>query len=432
MTKKSGRIQQLLFILFHPLWRLFDRLAPKRDNHWAFATHHIHTSRFIENQRAVFEYVKNDASIRKLIFYRGQKPIIDIEDGCNYEFLEHGSIRGLLLLSRCRVVFLTHSVAMDFSMRWGQRRFGILKLDLKHRIVVNLWHGIPFKRLLAAANEETRQHTDRVPYRRVERKHYAGLIASSDVDSYSMAAMFYPLSYPQIWLTGLPRNDFLLAEFNALPAYIRTDITKIRAIKGTKRLIVYAPTYRQAAVSEDAAYYQFSGEEITSLKELLARHDAILGYRPHYFRNSDAYFNLDQFLDDESIVDLSQASIAEFSAIARECDVLVTDYSSVYIETLYLNKPTLSFCYDLDHYTAHQDGLLYEMPLVFPGPACTSFAALLTALEQVFSGPTSASSERMEILERFFFKYRDTGNSARVCQRVKKHISAGRNGAEQP
>ena len=419
----QASIQQIAFALLHPIWRIIDFLYPKRSDYWAFSTHHIHTGRFIENQRAMFEHIKAKAQIRKVIFYRGGVVDFDLEDAINYEVVRHGSLRGLWLLLHCKVVFLTHSITMDYSFRWAGKGFSIMKLNLARRIVVNLWHGIPLKRLLYVANEETRKHTDRVHYRQVERSRYAGLIASSDIDSYAMAAMFYPLNYQQIWLTGLPRNDFLLMQEGALPRYIRESINIIRDLKNGRRMVLYAPTYRQTAICQGATYYHFSEIEIAALRELLHKHNAILGYRPHYFKNSKEYFNMDQFIDNKLIYDLSQSMIPELSAAARECDVLITDYSSVYIETLYLNKPAICFAYDLDHYVNSQDGLLYDMSLLFPSGICRKFQDVLNVLDEMLAGTFSEDQQQPDVARKLFFKYRDCSNSARVYNNIKARLN---------
>ena len=411
-------MQQILFFFIHPLWRLYDTFVPKRDNYWAFATHHIHTERFIENQRALFERVKNETNVRKIIFYRGGPTHFQFENALNYDIVKHGSLRGFWLLAQCKVIFLTHSIAMDFSLRWDARSFSVLKLSQRKRLVVNLWHGVPIKRLLYTANKQTRLHTDRVSYRRYERAHYGGLVTSSDIDSYVMAAMFYPLNYEQIWLTGLPRNDFLLMSEERLPSYIRESVQFIRRLKNGKRLVLYAPTYRQTDISTGAYYYQFSGEEIDSLRALLSRHNAVLGYRPHYFRNSKHCFNLDLFIDGETIIDLSQTVVPELAAAVRECEVLLTDYSSVQIETLYLSKPSLCFAYDLDEYLGSQDGLLYDLSLVFGSGICRDFPAVLSNLDLTLSGQLTLDDLGGEVARRIFFTYRDESNSQRVYERI--------------
>lgn len=416
-------VKRLLFRLFHPLWQLADLLTPKRPDYWAFTTHHLHTDRFIENQRALFEHIKAEPDIRKIVFYRGTPTDFQIENAVNYEIVRHGTLRGLYLLARCKVVFLTHSISMDYSLRWEGKRFSVLRLAMNNRVVVNLWHGIPLKRLLYAANDATFRHTDRVRYRMQERLGYAGLIASSDIDSYAMSAMFYPLNYRQIWTTGLPRNDFLTQDEDRLPRYIRDSLQSVRRIRQGKKLVVYAPTYRQTDVSSSARYYQFSPDEIKALKAVLHAHGAILGYRPHYFRNSTAYFNLDRYVDDESIFDLSQNVVPEFSALARECDLLITDYSSVYIEALYLGKPVICFGYDLEHYMTCEDGLLYDMALAFPGPVVKRLDELLTAIADGLHSDSARTEKEQATARKLFFKYNDAMNSHRVTAEVLQRLS---------
>lgn len=412
----------LAFKLLHPLWRLLDALVPKKSNYWAFCTHHLHTGRFIENQRALFEQVKADPSIHKLVFYRGQPDNWHIEGALNVQAIQLGTLKAFWLLARCKVVLLTHSISMDFSLRWPGGRFAVVKLNTRKRLVVNLWHGIALKRLLQTANHATRQHTDRVPYRTHERRGYAGLIASSDIDSYAMAAMFYPLSYQHVWLTGLPRNDFLTMPDTQLPHYIRDSLDKIRSIKQSKKLIVYAPTYRQVAVSESAYYYQFSRREVDLLKAFLRSNNAVLGYRPHYFNNSTEFFNLDQYIDNELIFDLSHSTVPEFAALARECDVLVTDYSSVYIEALYLNKPVICFGYDIEHYRSQQDGLLYDMQLAFPGPVIEEFTQLIPAMQDSLNATPLQIEQQQSTAKQLFFKYHDGNNSRRVVEHILQRL----------
>ncbi len=403
------------------IWKILDFFVPKKKNVWAFATHHLRSTKFVENQRAIFEFIKKDSAIKKIIFYRESDSEIDIQDAANYELVKQGTIKAYYLLLSCKVVFVTHSLSMDFSIRFGKRGFVPLKVNLKKRVVVNLWHGISMKRLLYAANDNTRKRTDRSSFRQYERKFYTGLITSSEVDGLVMAAMFYPLNYTQIWTTGLPRNDFLLMDTEKLPLYIRNSVRNLQKIKQAKKLVVYAPTYRQTAISENAYYYQFNENEIQKLKDILEKNNAILGYRPHYFKNDEKYFNLDQYIDDKLIFDCSQNIIPEFSALARECDVLITDYSSVALETLYLDKPNLSFAYDLKNYKTEQDGLIYDLNMIFSGKVFKSFEDLINELDRQLE--RSEKTEANEITKNLFFNYRDCNNSERVVEKVKRLIN---------
>ena len=401
-----------------PCLRAFDYICPKDASSWVFATHFIKTSSFIENPRAVFELVKAVPEIRKIIFYRGDKIEFTIDDAVNYEIVRLGSFRGFWLLVRSKVIFLSNSVAMDFSLREASGGFHILKLALQKHIVVNLWHGIPLKRMFYVANAEVREHTGRVSYRQRERKYYSGLVASSDVDSYVMAATFFPLNYKQIWLTGLPRNDFLLQDLECMPKDLFEQILLVRKLKNGKRLITYAPTYRQSTKTSKASYYQFSQDQINNLKELLEKHNAIFGFRMHYFRNDDRLFNIENYVDNEYIFDLGHEALAEIAPAIRESDIVVSDYSSVFIEAIYANKPIIGFAYDLEQYKENLEGLLYDYEMVFPGPVVSDFDQLLNQIDNEFIHQNQVGSHAYERAKKFFFKYQDTDNSQRVVDRV--------------
>ena len=106
--------------------------------------------------------------------------------------------------------------------------------------------------------------------------------------------------------------------------------------------------------------------------------------------------------------------------MARECAVLVTDYSSVYIETLYLGKPAVCFAYDLENYRTEQDGLLYDMDLAFPGPVCQDFDTVLRELDALLGDNAPVVGERMATAQKLFFAHRDHENARRVYDRVRQ------------
>ncbi|WP_323018091.1 CDP-glycerol glycerophosphotransferase family protein [Castellaniella sp.] len=332
------------------------------------------------------------------------------------------TLRGLRLLAKCKTVFLTHSISMDYSLRWGARSFLVLPISTKKRVVVNLSHGVSIKRLLYTSNKAMLAYHDRMAYRGAERRGYAGMLAASDVDGYVMASMYYPLNYQQIWTTGIPRHDFLSMDEARLPNYIRQSLSRIRGVVQGKRLVLYAPTYRQTNVSTSAHYYHFSDDEIARLRAVLKSHGAVLGYRPHYFKNSNDYFNMDQYVDGDCILDMSQAVVSDISALIRECEAVITDYSSVYTEALYLNKPGLCFAYDLEEYNQNQDGLLYDPNLIFSNRVFKDFDALLAGLENCLKDPPHADGDA-GLTRSLFFKFNDDHNAERVCNRVKQELA---------
>lgn len=411
--------------LLLPLWWLLDQLLWKRHDCWGFFIHPIKSNQFIENSRAVFEQVKGDPEIRKFIFTRAESAVdLHLDGACNTAVINLQSLTGLFSLARCGVFLLTNSVALDMSWRWPNGGFSVLKANLSRRIVVNLWHGIPLKRLFVLANPALQKSADRVAFRRVERAYYQGLVCSSDVDSYAMAAIFYPIAYSRLWLTGLPRNDFLRMPEALLPAFLRAEAEVVRRAKRGRRLVTYAPTFRENGIAA-ASCYQFSDSEVQRLKALMVKHQAVFGFRMHYFRKGEQLFNMEQFVDGETIVDLGHEVVHEIAPVLRESDLVITDYSSVYIDALYIDKPVFSFAYDLEHYQSHQNGLLYDMDLAFPGPVTGSFDDLLEALDQELSCPQQVQSDRYRLVKKLFFKYQDDRNAERVVDRLQSLMKKG-------
>lgn len=419
----SVMITLLFDVFILPLYRLVDYFIPKRDDYWGFTVHHIKSELFIENARALFEKVKSDGRIKKIIFIREGNPDFGIIGAKNVKLVQLKSIMGLFYLARCKVVLVTHSIAMDYSFRWSAGKFSVVKLSLRKHLVINLWHGKSIKKLYSLSNERVRSRLDRVNYRKTERNYYKGLITTARIDSYAMTAMFHPIKYENVWVTGYPQNDFLMMDEDSLPNYLRSEIDYISSLKSGKKLITYAPTYRQTTAVADAEYYQFSAAEMNELKGILKKHNAIFGFRFHYFRNSANYFNLEEFVDNVFIFDLGHENISEVTALIRESDLVITDYSSVYIDALYLNKPVLGFTYDYEHFRDQQDGLLYDHDIIFPGPAVNNMSSLLVDMDNELSKNEQVNSTPYKIARKFFFDYRDEHNSQRVMDNIFRILS---------
>lgn len=81
------------------------------------------------------------------------------------------------------------------------------------------------------------------------------VIASSKIDRLAMAAAFYPLTYHDVWLTGLPRNDVILRDENLLPIDFQRQLEMLRRALNGRRLVMYAPTFRNG---QESSIYQFT------------------------------------------------------------------------------------------------------------------------------------------------------------------------------
>src|SRR5690606_467166 len=110
-----------------------DRRAPKYEDWWAFPVCAF-SGVFSGNERAVFEEVKDDPRIRKIVLTL-DKPVE--VDGVNVEILPLKSPLGQHRLMRAGNIFIKHSPSRNL----------VYPVASELHNIINLWHGIPFKRI---------------------------------------------------------------------------------------------------------------------------------------------------------------------------------------------------------------------------------------------------------------------------------------------
>jgi CDP-glycerol glycerophosphotransferase (TagB/SpsB family) len=377
-----------------------DRWAPKFDHWWAFPVcGYDHT--LTGNERAVFEEVRHDPSIRKIILTRS-KPVS--LDGADVHVVPLDSEAGREMLARSRHVFVKHGVAVNLG----------LPLDATLHNVVNLWHGIPLKRF-GFTSLDTVDHRDVVA-----REHALNrcVIASSSTDRLAMTAAFYPLTFDHVWVTGLPRNDLLLRADARLPSDLAGQQAALQEEVGDRRLVLYLPTFRNA---QTAGAYQFSDEEKDSLADWCDRQGAVLGIREHMADTGRTY---SRGLSSLGALDLSAGRYPDIEVLYRVAAAMITDYSSCVVDFMLTGRPVVSFAYDLEKYSTEERGLFYDLADVLPGPVVTDFAGLAAALEDLFSTRDPEDAETYAHCRSLFFDYLDDRSASRVVRRVKSLYSA--------
>jgi CDP-glycerol glycerophosphotransferase (TagB/SpsB family) len=372
-----------------------DRATPKYRTWWAFPVCAF-TGVFSGNERALFEEVKDDPSIRKIVLTR-DKPVA--VDGANVEVIPLESPLGQHRLMRAGNLFIKHSPTRNLVYP--------VSGDLHN--IINLWHGIPFKRIGYASADMQ----DRLAAIAGQHARCRAVISSSKVDTLAMTAAFYPLSIDEVWNTGLPRNDFILRERERLPADLQEQLASLERMLAGRRLVLFMPTFRNA---QEDAYYRFGEDEVAFLGDWLRRNDAVLGVREHMADSARVYGRQLAGLD---CLDLSDDAFPNVEVLYRASSALVTDYSSSFIDYMLTGKPAVSFAYDYERYLGIERGGFYDLDFVFPGPVCRSFAELREALEGLFEPRSAVESGQLDWKRRLFFDHVDDGSSARVAERVK-------------
>lgn len=372
-----------------------DAACEKHDDWWAFPVCAF-THTFSGNERAIFESVKHDAAIKKIILVR--KRHVDI-DGENVVVVSLRSREGQYYLMRARQIFIKHSPTRNL----------IYPVSSELHNLINVWHGIPLKRIGYASLDMQ----DKLEALGEEHAKCKAVISSSKVDTMAMASAFYPLSYNDVWMTGLPRNDFILRDYDALPEDLRQQVQLLRAMLDGRRLVLFVPTFKHA---QAGGYYHFTEDELNYLRQWSGRNNVVLGVREHMADGTHTYFRM---LSEIGAINLGNRWFPNVEVLYREADLLITDYSSCFIDFMLTGKPMLSFAYDYDNYVNEERGLFYDLTDAFPGRVCKDFEQLAAALETIsLEGPARPNSEYVW-KRKLFFDYLDDGSSARCVARVK-------------
>lgn len=309
----------------------------------------------MDNPRAIFEEVKHDASIVKIILQKpSHKRSNILIEGKNVVVVNVESLRGAYYLASSKLILTGYGLA-------GLCSYASL-ITTRHKIA-QLWHGIPLKRIGKLFPGER--------YWDAETIKYSATVCSSEQDQTIMAAAFAPLSKENVWLCGLPRNDLFLKPETQLPGDYLEQLNALRHRLAGRRLVLYAPTWREG----ENGIYAFSTEQLQQLDNVLQQHNAALGIRAHanrrlqnaYLEGSNAIFFANDFPD--------------VNVLLRITDVLVTDYSSIYIDFLLTGRPILHFTYDIDSYVKER-GFLYDLDQAVASTWFVSFDDLITKLDQ--------------------------------------------------
>jgi len=340
--------------------------------------------------------VRSDPSIKKIVLTRSRRVELD---GPNVVIVPLKSPEGQHYLLRARQIFVKHNVPLNAHYPLSPRRHN----------VINLWHGVPLKRF-GFASLDTPARSGNAP---LNHRPCRAVVTSSRVDTLAMLAAFYPMTYEDMWATGLPRNDFVLCAEDRLPVDLREQESRLRALVGDRRLVLFVPTFKDA---QSDSYYEFSEEELAWLGAWCERENVVLGVREHMADTARTYSRL---VTAVGALNLSSRRFPDVEVLYRVASALVTDYSSCLVDFLLTGRPVVSFAYDLDRYAYSERGLFYDLEQVLPGPVCRDFASFSTALDHLFDPPDSEHREEYDWKRSLFFDHLDDQNAWRLVQRVR-------------
>jgi CDP-glycerol glycerophosphotransferase len=303
--------------------------------------------------------------------------------------VKKNSFIGMYFYLSAKVAFYTHGLYNDVTSYNKKKK-------------INLWHGMPFKKIGALDDN------------------FKGILPVQDrfiVTSKKCAEIYsksFKISKKNILSLGQARNDLLKEKTNFFEK-------KSIQISKYKKVVAWLPTYRKSSfgdIREDGFY---NCNKIGFLEiEMLVKLDGflveknfflIIKLHPMDILNDDVFKKLRNI----SLIrnkDLEENE-EQLYPILGMTDALITDYSSVFIDYLLLNKPIAFDLNDFDEYNKNRGFLFKEPKKNLTGNYIYNYEDLVVFLNEVLHEEDKFEKERNKIKE-LYHKYDNFDSSKRI------------------
>ena len=238
----------------------------------------------------------------------------------------------------------------------------------KKRVYIQTWHGTPLKRLGADVKVKNPQISWNHLYN--ESKNWNYLISANNYSSTIFKRAFKYNN--KILEVGYPANDIFYLKNDELEKSLKKKFNF-----GDKKIILYAPTFRDNAIDKTGNRYFDLSLDLQRMYDKF-KDEYVLILRTHSVVSNSLKIedNIKDFVFDFSNYD----DIHELFLIS---DILITDYSSVFFDFAHSKNPILFFVPDFKEYNIEIRGLYINMKKGLPGPLLMNNDELISAIENI-------------------------------------------------
>lgn len=378
----------LLFTLF-AICKFIGTIVPRKKNRIIFGA--WLGNKYDDNPKALYEYILTNKKGIDALWLTNNKKIFDELSSKNIPVRMTNSIKGMWRCLTSR--YLCYCVEPN--------DIGLYLFTLLNGcIFVNLWHGIPLKRV---GNDNKFSEKYRKEYlsqyttgaikwiekcdsikKSILKNHIYHIAPGEEMGKIYEGVFGVESKY--VLKLGQARNDYFFTSHNN---------PVIDRFKGYKR-IVYMPTHRKEGRDSIDLNRIFNLETINNFCK---EHNMVFLVKKHFYHRMEPTIPDGNY---SNIYDLTAYPI-KTQELVEAADILITDYSGVYIDFLLLDRPMLFYAYDLDDYmSSDRDFYLPYDENHIPGKICTSQEHMLTELGIICSGKDSSGDIRLKMKNYYY------------------------------
>lgn len=346
--------------------------------------------KYDDNPKALFEYVINKRKDIKAIWLTSNPSVYTKLKSQNMPVAMSSSIKALWYALKAK-----YSVVCTSDRDIGDSIFYLTG----YQVTINLWHGVPLKKIV---------YDDEYNYSREPKKGFDGWFEKK-VSYFKRKTYYYSTSevFKKIYQScfnvdeshvvniGQVRNDYF---------FIDHDNPFREKYSEYKKIILYMPTHRkEGKESMDMTRIL----DLNKLNNLLKVNNTVLLIKKHYYHwhepqiDNKVYSNVIEITNEQP----------NAQELLDAADILITDYSSCYIDYLLLNRPIIFYSYDLANYLATDRDMYFDYKQIAPGRICSTKDELLEEISSNLHGNDSF----FEIRKRATSFYYDESNRKEVA-----------------
>ena len=360
---------------------------------------------FIDNVKFFFLYLSEKEKDQDFYLLTANKETYEILKAEYSNILYYPSAKAYWIMLRSKVFVVDNFSWMDncrFQLFWRAK-------------IIQIWHGIGFKKI-QRSNKFFIQETSSL-YRRFilnfvgKLPKYQALISTGE---FFTKEFFKPAFISDHFIdTGYPRNDVIVNPEKYQNALINSDAITINKVaemrKNGIKSILYAPTFRDTGgdgISDGIL-------DLKKLNQFAVDNGFVFVFKlhplPQYKSISD---NFERIIWYDNVKDVYP--------FLPEVDGMVSDYSSIYMDYILLNRPVFFLLYDREKYETKDRELHTFFNDFLVGSISTNQEKLEQDLIYSFTKKDEYVQERTRIIEKSYLNT-DDNSSQRIFNFIQEH-----------
>jgi len=383
-------LHTVLFIMRMVFFFLEKIITKNKSNLLFFLTE----KHYYDNSKYLFEFIKEKQEFNSYLFVVDKKLYDKLQVEFPNKVIYALSIKGFVLFLKTKIVVISYGIS--------SAAFKPYYLHEKCKTIVYLGHGTPMKKM-GLQTSVWRKYG-----KSFQLQKYSFMLGSSQIEKVIHAAGFN-IAMDNVWSTGLPRNDYLLENI------VNKQYLKEKYPFLGKKIILYAPTWREEG--HETSFFPFKDFKLDTIDEFLQQEDAYILIRGHKEDIKRKTIKGERsFFSSSRIISAEQDTFPDIYELLPFVDILVSDYSSLMIDYLLLDRPMCFIPYDLEEYKSYK-GFFLNYQENTPGYKVFTQKDFLSKIKVYLSDKEKHSRWRKNIKDMYH-----ENQDSKSCERVFKQL----------